>query len=212
MSNSEYQFIERETCWPKFTITDVQCTPATQNPFGWVKEGAYLELSGHLLPATLSRAESSQLEVYFKDLPLAFSAIEDYHVAFLADTCLAPAFVQNQSGHDEVTPARSNNQSKPSPALDNCPISCLWLNVSYSTYTVDRLEFMVLGKSLTVPGAYTRLGLGEVLVPRFFHEIFPKREKTRMSVARSKMPSSVRKVLPETADEDSSLLTRVKIL
>lgn len=212
MRDANYRFIERDVCWPKFTIIDVQCTPATQNPFGWVKEGAYLELSGHLLPATLLKTTSDQLEVHFRDLQPAFSAIGDYHVTFLADTFLAPALAHNEIGHDEVTPTRSNVQSRPLSALDKCPVSCLWLNVSYFSVTVDRLEFMVLGKSLTAPGAYTRLGLGVVYVPRFFHETFPKKEKSKLSVARLKVPSRVRKVLPKIAEKDHLLSTILKIV
>jgi hypothetical protein len=191
MCDTSNEFTKLDVRSPKTTIVDVQCIPATANPFGWVKEGAYLEISGYLLSTVLTGTRYDHLEVRFRDLPAAFEAIKDSHVRFLADSSLAPAFVRHENGQDEVTPTRSNLRNE-TFTLDDCPVSSLWLNTTRFSMNADRLEFLVLGKSLSVPGAYSRIGLGISYVPRFVLETFPKIGKQK--AARWKAPRSVQKM------------------
>ena len=191
MRDASNEFVVLDVSSPKITIVDFQCIPATANPFGWVKKGAYLEISGYLLSAVLTGTRYDHLRVRFRDLPAAFEAIKDYHVRFVADSSLAPAFVRHENGQDEVTPTRSNLRSE-TFTLDDCPVFSLWLNISTFSKNADRLEFLILGKSLCVPGAYTRVGLGIAYVPRFVLETFPKIEKQK--AARWKAPTTFQKM------------------
>ena len=192
MRDTSEQYVNPDVRSPKITIGDVQCIPATANPFVWVKEGAYLEISGYLLCAVLTGTRYDHLEVRFRDLPAAFEAIKHYHVRFVADSSLAPAFVRRKNGQDELTATRSNLRSE-TFTLDDCPVSYLWLNTSEFRKDVDRLEFLVLGKSLSVPGAYTRVDLGTACMPRFVLETFP--EIGKQKAARWKVSTSVQKTV-----------------
>lgn len=185
MRIARFDFGTRSDATAAFKVVDVQCHPATSNPFGWVKEGAYLELKGYLFSAALmaaAEANSAQLTLRFQSIPTNLSVLEDCHVSFLADTLLAAAPLHNDDGiRNKITPTRSHLTSSDPSALSNCPVSCLY----YSWYTstspssndsrsISRLDFLVLGRSPSIRGAYTRIGFCQTDVQRDFAKRFLK--------------------------------------
>ncbi|KAL9623800.1 MAG: hypothetical protein Q9160_002031 [Pyrenula sp. 1 TL-2023] len=163
----------RDNRTSRIKVIDARCTPASNNnPFGWTSDG-YIDLEGYVFSGTVTRSPSSgsktpssQTVLRISDLPPPLEDLKIDTSDFRSDTILVEAKAPGTaeaSKEDLTTPTRSNLSwyLDSAPAL-NCPVRCLLLNTSNGEAFSDASEFIVLGRSLRVSGAWERVGFVDV--------------------------------------------------
>lgn len=157
---------ERDNRTPRITVIDAYCTPASaNNPFGWVWDG-YVRLTGYVFTGVLMRhyhdvKASGQIVLSLSDLPPQLTDLEIDVSDFRPDTILVEAQVSSESGTSESTVTRLNISWYEEGPKIHCSVQCLLLNTADGDVWTDTSDFLVLGRSLRVSGAYERVGFLE---------------------------------------------------
>ena len=158
----------------RITVIDAQCIPATSNnPFGWTSDG-YIELEGYVFPGKVARsslegeASSSQTKLVFSDIPSPLADLKIDTSDFRTDTILVEAqapvpgeICRDASSLPTLTRSNFSWYLDSAPSFDS-DVQCLLLNTSNGDAFADASDFILVGRSLRVPGAWERAGFVDV--------------------------------------------------
>lgn len=146
----------------KCTILDASVGVDGENPFGAVSDG-FIKVSGLALDLTIRLGTSAEEMYWLECGPGVFS------IQFQADTNLAPIKIRKKKGHT-FTLNRFGSSVFDERHKDGTPEIRVDGLVVANLPSANAYAMLVLGKSITRPGAFQRLGIASVTLKEAYNQ------------------------------------------